>query len=203
MAKARVASRHFILTGLPGVGKTTLMVKLQKELANKGLHCSGFVTEEVRVSRRRIGFDVVTMNGQRGHLARISDPPSNVPSARQREYKVGQYTVNILSFEQTALPSIQLQIKDSVDKERKQLFFVDEIGKMELFSQNFVQAVRKLTSQPNVIVIATIPVPKGKPIPFVEELRNGANSVVFEVTLQNRDTILENVMAAIQASTES
>lgn len=40
-----------------------------------------------------------------------------------------------------------------------------------------------MTSLPDVVVIATIPVPKGKPIPFVEELRNGVHSVVFEVRM--------------------
>lgn len=40
-----------------------------------------------------------------------------------------------------------------------------------------------MTSLPDVVVIATIPVPKGKPIPVVEELRNGVHSVVFEVRM--------------------
>ncbi|BFZ12071.1 hypothetical protein BsWGS_15110 [Bradybaena similaris] len=200
MASAKTAARHFLLTGIPGVGKTTLMTKLHKELLNQGIQCSGFITEEVRVSGRRIGFDVVTLHGLHGQLARISDSSGSVPVAKHREYKVGHYTVNLVSFEQTALPTLQPQISSAGSKERKQIFLVDEIGKMESFSQSFIQAVRKLTSLPDVVVIATIPVPKGKPIPIVEELRNGVHSVVFEVTHQNRDTILSNVMAAIQES---
>ncbi|CAG5130521.1 unnamed protein product [Candidula unifasciata] len=180
MASAKTAARHFLLTGVPGVGKTTLMVKVHKELVKQGFHCSGFITEEVRVSGRRIGFDVVTMDGVHGQLARVSDSSVSVPGARQREYKVGQYTVNLSSFEQTALPTLQLLIHPEGSKQRKQIFLVDEIGKMESFSKNFIKAVQKLISHPDVVVIATIPVPKGKPIPIVEELRNGVHSVVFE-----------------------
>ncbi|KAB0347797.1 hypothetical protein FD754_012654, partial [Muntiacus muntjak] len=49
---------------------------------------------------------------------------------------------------------------------------IDEVGKMELFSQPFIQAVRQALSTPGTVVLGTIPVPKGKPLALVEEIRS-------------------------------
>lgn len=53
------------------MGKTTLVQKACEALVLSGLEVEGFYTEEVREVGRRIGFDVVTMRGERGHLSRI------------------------------------------------------------------------------------------------------------------------------------
>lgn len=65
---------HFfllLLLSCSGVGKTTLVQKVWESLSSAGVSIHGFCTEEVRESGRRVGFDVVTVNGQRGILARV------------------------------------------------------------------------------------------------------------------------------------
>lgn len=47
---------------------------------------------------------------------------------------------------------------------------IDEIGKMELFSQPFIPAAHQTLSTPGTIILGTIPVPKGKPLALVEEI---------------------------------
>lgn len=54
-----------------GVGKTTLVQKACEALVSSGAGVEGFYTEEVREGGRRVGFDVVTVTGERGHLSRI------------------------------------------------------------------------------------------------------------------------------------
>ena len=64
---------NFLLTVI-GVGKTTLCKKVYEVLlADKGLQVRGFYTEEVRRSQKsgRVGFDIVTLDGKRGPLARL------------------------------------------------------------------------------------------------------------------------------------
>lgn len=53
---------------------------------------------------------------------------------------------------------------------------------MELFSQPFIQAVRQTLSTPGTVVLGTIPVPKGKPLALVEEIRNRPDVKVFSVS---------------------
>lgn len=53
---------------------------------------------------------------------------------------------------------------------------------MELFSQPFIQAVRQTLSTPGTVVLGTIPVPKGKPLALVEEIRNRRDVKVFSVS---------------------
>lgn len=115
-----------------GVGKTTLVQKACEALVSSGVGLEGFYTEEVREGGRRVGFDVVTLAGERGHLSRIrwrfypQRPyqaarlfhlivlilPRLILSCREgagtshgrREYTVGQYVVDLPSFESLALP---------------------------------------------------------------------------------------------------
>ena len=60
---------------------------------------------------------------------------------------------------------------------------IDEIGKMELFSQPFVSAIRSLFDQQDsdVIVLATIPVARHKCHWLVEEIRHRSDCLLFEV----------------------
>ncbi len=48
---------------------------------------------------------------------------------------------------------------------------VDEIGKMELFSKTFVSSLKRLFDSKSAIILATVPVSKGKLIPIVEDLK--------------------------------
>nr|XP_051677424.1 cancer-related nucleoside-triphosphatase isoform X2 [Oryctolagus cuniculus] len=103
-------ARHVFLTGPPGVGKTTLIQKTSEVLRSSGVPVDGFYTEEVRQGGRRIGFDVVTLSGSRGPLSRTgSEPPPG-----KRECRVGQYVVDVTSFEQLALPVLRNPMEGSL-----------------------------------------------------------------------------------------
>lgn len=54
-----------------GVGKTTLVQKVLAVLSSTGVRVDGFWTDEVRENGSRVGFDVITVNGERGILARV------------------------------------------------------------------------------------------------------------------------------------
>ncbi len=54
-----------------GIGKTTLVHNACKALKDGGIAVQGFYTEELRSGGRRTGFDVVTLDGDRGPLARV------------------------------------------------------------------------------------------------------------------------------------
>lgn len=186
--------KHVFLTGPPGVGKTTLVQKACEALAAAGVGVEGFYTEEVRVGGRRVGFDVVTVTGERGHLSRIRDAPGS--SHGRREYTVGQYVVDLPSFENLALPLFRNV--GSADGGSRKVFVIDEIGKMELFSQSFIRSVRQTLDGSSCTILGTIPIPKGKPLGLVEEVRSRRDVKVFTVSKENRNAILQDILAELQ-----
>uniref|UniRef100_A0A8C4QR05 Nucleoside-triphosphatase, cancer-related n=1 Tax=Eptatretus burgeri TaxID=7764 RepID=A0A8C4QR05_EPTBU len=150
----------------------------------------GFYTQEVRQAGRRTGFDVVTLAGRRGPLARVSDF-----SAAHGDFKVGPYIVDVKSFEQLVIPLL-------LNVSSNETCIVDEIGRMELFSHTFQSVVGKLLDQPETTVVGTLPVPRPRSPEFVEMVRNRQDVKLFMITKENRNSILNDVIDAIQACTQ-
>lgn len=176
------------------MGKTTLVQKACEALVSSGVGVEGFYTEEVREGGRRVGFDVVTVTGERGHLSRIRDITG--PSHSRREYTVGQYVVDLPSFENLALPLFSNV--GAADGGSRKVFVIDEIGKMELFSQSFIRSVRQTLDSSSCTILGTIPIPKGKPLGLVEEVRSRRDVRVFTVSKENRNALLQDLLAALQ-----
>src|SRR3990170_1773804 len=63
-----MATRIFLLTSNPGVGKTTLVHKL---IARWKGPVGGFTTEEIRPDSRRQGFKLITLDGQSAVIAAL------------------------------------------------------------------------------------------------------------------------------------
>ncbi|TRY92574.1 hypothetical protein DNTS_029574 [Danionella cerebrum] len=182
--------KHVFLTGIPGVGKTTLVKKVYEALLlSSGVSVSGFYTEELRERGRRLGFDVVTVSGGRGPLARVSSESAT----SGRDFRVGQYVVDIQSFESLTLPLF----RNICDGSGTRLFVLDEIGKMEMFSKMFIRAVREALDS-SYSILGTIPVPKGKSLPLVEEVRSRQDVKIFTVTKENRDVIFDDIVSSVR-----
>ncbi|XP_073690918.1 cancer-related nucleoside-triphosphatase [Garra rufa] len=114
--------KHVFLTGVPGVGKTTLVKKVCDAVVSAGVSVSGFYTEEVREQGRRVGFDVVSLTGDRGRLSRVSAQSA----AGGRECRVGQYVVDLQSFESLALPLFR-----DITKENRDVIFDDIVSAVQ------------------------------------------------------------------------
>ncbi|CAH2235172.1 jg16161 [Pararge aegeria aegeria] len=164
----------FILTGEPGVGKTTLTKKISLLLNEKGVKTFGFFTEEVRHNRVREGFDVVSLSGERGRLAREQSSLS-IPA----KYTVGKYGVLVQEFENVAIKSINMPVGNELF-----VLVIDEIGKMEFFSSTFKNRIKAIFSADSkYLVLATIPVRKFDPM--IEYITNSSRSKVWTVSLSS------------------
>ena len=117
------AKRAFLITGSPGCGKTTLVRRLVEEL---GVSAGGFYTQELRASGRREGFGLTTLDGETATLASVHIDGGP---------RVSRYGVNPAAMDDVATPAIERAIAEA------QLIVIDEIGKMELLSNRFRQAV--------------------------------------------------------------
>lgn len=157
--------KNLLLTGRPGIGKTTLIVRLAQMLQDRRL--AGFYTEEIRQGPARAGFRVATLSGQTATLAH-----RNIKSLQ----RVGQYFVDVSAFDQLVLPELARPCK---------LILIDEIGKMECFSSRFVECVRELLGG-TTSLIATVAL---KGTGLIAEVKSRSDVEVVEVTRENRDEL--------------
>jgi len=120
------------VTGRPGIGKTTLCLKVYDGLKEK-LRISGFVTKEVREGFRRVGFKLIDLSGGREvWLARVGEG----------KVKVGEYAVFVDNLE-NFLRSVDMYCD---------LLIIDEVGPMELKSRKFVDFMVDAMEMENVLV---------------------------------------------------
>lgn len=160
---------RLLLTGKPGIGKTTLIRRVLRNLHT--VNCAGFCTQEVRdTSGRRIGFQIYTLDGPEGTLASIR--PEKGP-------RLGRYAIHVEEFEALVLGRID-PARTPAD-----LYVIDEIGKMELLSEQFRQRLLDLLVQPSHL-LATI---ARQGTPFIEEIKRGKGIELLEVTKENRDQL--------------
>ncbi len=166
--------KNIFITGAPSSGKTTVIKKLLSQLP---LPANGFYTEEKRVGARRVGFCMHTLDGKVAFLAH-----ENIKS----EFFIRRYGVSIENIETIAVPAIE--------PVGSQIIILDEIGKMECFSEPFQQAAIKALDSPN-IVIGTITLGGSD---FIQKVKSRDDIAIFEVTQENRNTLPQTLLQQIK-----
>jgi len=170
--------RAYLLTGRPGVGKTTCLRKVLELLE---LPAGGFVTGEIREQGRRVGFALVTLDGRRATLAHVK---------RSGGPRVGKYGVNFKSLERVGVPAI----RDAVRRER--LVVIDEIGKMEMAAPAFRQAVAEALEAP-VTVLGTILMASHS---WADRIKAHPAVQLVEITPANRNSLPRRVASALASA---
>jgi nucleoside-triphosphatase len=156
--------KALLLTGRPGIGKTTVIRRIADAL--KGERIAGFYTEELRSRGERTGFRIVTLDGHSRLMAGI-----DIGSP----HRVAKYGVDVSAVDATA--------EATLAPHSAEVFLVDEIGKMECLSIAFVEAVRRLLAA-NRLIVASVAL---KGAGLIEEVKRLPGIVLREVTVQNRD----------------
>jgi nucleoside-triphosphatase len=168
--------RILLLTGAPGVGKTTVLTKIVDALKAEGVSVGGMISNEARESNLRVGFKILDLtNGKHGWLAHV-----NQKSGPQ----IGKYHVNIPDLDNIGATAIAEAI------EKCDAIAVDEIGPMELFSQKFEQTAKQALESDKLVLAILHSKAKN---PLINEAKQRADAELFTVTLANRDSLPENL----------
>ncbi len=178
--------RLFFVTGSPGIGKTTVILKSLDLLKNSGFRVGGMISREVREEGNRVGFELIDLEtGQKGWLAHVNQPEGP---------QIGKYRVNISDMDRIGAESILRAVANA------QIVVVDEIGPMELHSSAFKDAVAKAVHSGKLLLGV---IHQSARAPLIEQLRKRDDIEILEVTHGNRNElhklIVEEMLAVLKS----
>ncbi|MFB3816967.1 MAG: nucleoside-triphosphatase [Candidatus Methylomirabilales bacterium] len=164
--------KTLLLTGPPGVGKTTVLRRVAEALPPTAI--GGFFTEEIRAGGQRVGFGIQTFDGQKATLAHV---------ALHSVHRVGRYKVDTAGLDRIVESTLPPAVSTAA-------YLIDEIGKMECLSPRFVAAVERLLDGRSVVVATVAQRGSG----LIADVKRRADVETWEVTRANRDGLTAAVL---------
>ena len=161
--------KNILITGRPQSGKSTFLEQLTASYPNK----IGFVTREMRADDVRTGFELVSFDGRKVKLA---------DTEAMSLYKVGKYYVQVENID-PFLAYISLPPDN-----KENLLYIDEIGQMQLFSENSKKMVLEFLNSTNTCVATITSVYEDD---FTKAVKARNDVIIIEITPENRVARLE------------
>lgn len=172
-------AKAIVITGRPGIGKTTIFMHAVKALRDKGYVVGGIICPEIRERGVRRGFKIVNLlTGEEEFLA-LKNASFNGP-------RVGKYVVNPRAgvFGSRAI---------SEALERADVVAIDEVGPMELRLNDLRLSILKALSQNTKPLLLVVHYRLNDPR-ILGLLRDAEKYVV---TLENRDLLKQKIASRI------
>jgi nucleoside-triphosphatase len=160
------------LSGLPGVGKTTTLIKTIEILEDEGFVVGGMITEELREEGKRTGFYVLDWMSKEKEVFAHKNFESR--------HRVGKYGVNVEVLDKVGIGALQRAMEEA------DVIVIDEIGKMEVESKKFVQTVREILDMDKHLIMT---LHKKSRNPLLQEIRRRDDIRMLEVTPINRNLL--------------
>lgn len=178
---------RLLITGRPGVGKSTLFSSIVREAASRGCHVGGFSAPEVRSRGRRIAFKIVALDtNEEGFLAKVGSGGGP---------RIGRYTVVVPDVLRVAVPALKRAL-ESAD-----IIAIDEVGPMELLVPELREAILSAAgSEKPLIAVYHKRLRSYDPEVYNALILRGCN---VEVTEVNRDSLRRAASAISGALVEA
>jgi len=168
---------HALIVGTHGVGKSTLIRRVLKEL-NRPL--SGYETQkEECLEDKENGIPIYIYDAGTEHVPLKENLLG---------YSKNQHAISMIeSFDRYA-PKLLKPVPENG------LIELDEIGFMEAKSEPFCDAIMTLLNGTTPVIAAV----KDKDVPFLNTVRSHPNARCFYITVQNREALFEEVLNFIK-----
>jgi nucleoside-triphosphatase len=172
-----VEKRLLLITGTPGAGKTTVLLRVVEALKSKGYSVGGMISREARAGGVRVGFEIVDLTtGKHGWLAR---------TGQTKGPQVGTYRVNLEDLNIIGVNAIDSALRVS------DIVAVDEIGPMELLSEAFKNAARAALKSGKLVIAIVHWKARDE---FVDKVKSRLDAETYVVTLGNREHLHEAIV---------
>jgi len=170
------------ITGMPGAGKTQVLLRVISMLEEEGsIKVGGMITEPIIENRHRLGFYILDwLTKERKVFAHTSI---------DSKILIGRYKVDVSVMETVGVPAILNAI------EKADLIVLDEVGKMELESEMFVKAVRDALDADKPLILTMF---KKSRNPLLQDIRRRDDIRVLEVTSVNKGILPFKIVSLLK-----
>ncbi|HYY47861.1 MAG TPA: NTPase [Thermoplasmata archaeon] len=160
------------ITGLPGAGKTYCLLKVIEMLEADGLKVGGMITEPIVKRNRREGFYVMDWATREKRVFASREIASKT--------MVGRFGVDISALEEVGVNALRSATANA------DVIVIDEVGKMEVESPNFVQTVKDALDADKPLLLT---LHKKSRNPLLQDIRRRDDVRILEVTMVNRNLL--------------
>jgi nucleoside-triphosphatase len=160
------------ITGLPGAGKTHALRRVIEMLESEEKTIGGMLTEPIMENDVRKGFKVLNWMSKEERILAHEDFDSNIT--------VGKYGIDLEALENIGVKAIESATESA------EVIIIDEVGKMEVESTKFVDAVKAAldTDKPLILTLH-----KKSRNPLLQDIRRRDDVRILEVTPINRNLL--------------
>lgn len=173
-AIAMVVNIKIGITGLPGAGKTHALIRIIEMLREEDPDVSvgGMIDEPVMEGKHRVGFTVRNIVTGETEVFAHTDYESKI--------MVGKIGMDVSRFDSVAVDAIKTAM-ESCD-----IIVIDEIGKLEVESEAFVEAVRAALEAEKPMILT---LHKKSRNPLLQDVRRRDDVRILEITPTNRNIL--------------
>ncbi len=160
------------ITGLPGSGKTYALLRVIEMLQNDELRIGGMINEPIEEGRHKVGFTVKDLA--------TGDTAVFASTSIESKIMVGKIGVDLSKLEEVGVKAIR-DACQSCD-----IIVIDEVGKMEVESESFIEAVKEALDADKPMIIT---LHKKSRNPLLQDIRRRDDVRILEVTPTNRNIL--------------
>lgn len=168
------------ITGLPGAGKTLTLINIIRMLQEKGYTIGGMINEPVMDGRHRVGFTVRDIMTGECIVFAHNDIESRIC--------VGKMGIDISKLEEVGVKAIKNACAEC------DIVVIDEVGKMEVESPAFVEAVKEAMGMKKPMILT---LHKKSRNPLLQDIRRRDDVRILEVNPTNRGLLSYKIVRLV------
>lgn len=169
----------WVVTGPPGVGKSTLVSKVILRLKSAGIIVGGCTTVEKRVRGTRVGFQIRDLSS--GAIGELSSVNGRLGP------RVGKYRVDLVDLARVGASGLAYAAAHS------EVIVIDELGPMELVSLEFRRRARECIDSGKPLIAV---VHERLDDDLIQEVKEKAEQDLT-LTQENRDELVSELAGAV------
>ncbi len=176
-----VTSLKIGITGLPNAGKTYALLKVIEMLEEAGGRVGGMVTEPILEDGRKRGFWIMDWATKRREV--LASPEIDSKG------EVGSPGVDIEVLNGIGVHAVRKATEEA------DIIVVDEVGKAEMESEEFVEAVKDALDSEKPVILT---LHKKSRNPLLQDIRRRDDVRILEVTPVNRNLLPYKIVGLLK-----